>query len=193
MKREKTKDKIIKSTLQIMSKDGVHSITVRKIATAAKVNIAAINYYFGSKESLIQESLKSFMETMNVMFSVLDDKTKTPLDRLEVFFQQMMEYQVKSPALTRSIFSGLIGKVPDDKHLAEDEKNRFAKFKVVAGEITGIKEEELLSMKAILLMSGILQPIMLGSYLKYLAGFDFSKPADRKKYLDFLLASILKK
>ena len=69
MKREKTKDKIIKSTLQIMSKDGVHSITVRKIAVAAKVNIAAINYYFGSKDSLIQESLKSFLETMNTMFS----------------------------------------------------------------------------------------------------------------------------
>ncbi|NPV01808.1 MAG: TetR family transcriptional regulator [Brevinematales bacterium] len=193
MKREKTKDKIIKSTLQIMSKDGVHSITVRKIAVAAKVNIAAINYYFGSKDSLIQESLKSFLETMNTMFSVLDDKSKSPVERLEAFFQQMMEYQMKSPALTRSIFSGLIGKVPDDKHVAEDEKNRFGKFKSIAAEITGIKDDEQVSLKGIVLMSSILQPIMLGSYLKYLAGLDFSKPADRKKYLDYVINTVLKK
>jgi AcrR family transcriptional regulator len=46
-------DRIVLATLACIEQDGIDGLTVRAIARQAGVNIAAINYYFGSKDHLV--------------------------------------------------------------------------------------------------------------------------------------------
>jgi AcrR family transcriptional regulator len=49
--------RILLATVECIERYGVTGATVRRITEAAGVNIAAINYYFGSKEALLEAAL----------------------------------------------------------------------------------------------------------------------------------------
>lgn len=55
--------RIMESAGPIFAQKGFGPTTVREICTAAKVNQAAINYYFGSKENLYKEVFTSIYST----------------------------------------------------------------------------------------------------------------------------------
>src|SRR5688500_11224794 len=46
-------DRIVVATLRVIERDGLDALTVRTIAREAGANIAAINYYFRSKDDLV--------------------------------------------------------------------------------------------------------------------------------------------
>jgi AcrR family transcriptional regulator len=64
MEEMSVRDRIIATTLGLIEKEGVHGLTTRTIAREANVNIAAINYYFSSKQRLIEETLQSALDHM---------------------------------------------------------------------------------------------------------------------------------
>jgi AcrR family transcriptional regulator len=66
-------DRIVHATLACIEQDGIDGLTVRAIACAAGVNIAAINYYFRSKEQLVALALER----------MLDHGVRDPLSELE--------------------------------------------------------------------------------------------------------------
>lgn len=64
MNEVSTKDKILKVSHALFAQKGLHGVSVREIAKACDVNIAAINYHFKSKESLYAQAiLTSMLET----------------------------------------------------------------------------------------------------------------------------------
>jgi AcrR family transcriptional regulator len=50
-------DRIVRATIECLERYGVTGTTVRRITEAAGVNVASINYYFGSKEVLLETAL----------------------------------------------------------------------------------------------------------------------------------------
>ena len=52
-----TKERILDAAEQLVAEQGVVGASVRAIASAADVNLASINYHFGSKDSLVQAVL----------------------------------------------------------------------------------------------------------------------------------------
>ncbi|MBN1410374.1 MAG: ATP-binding cassette domain-containing protein [Spirochaetales bacterium] len=54
-----TKECIIETALKLIGTESFQSLTVRRIAEEAGVNVAAINYHFGSKEVLIKKAIDS--------------------------------------------------------------------------------------------------------------------------------------
>ena len=55
---DKTKEKILRAASRLFSENGLDGVTVREICRAAKVNIALVNYHFGSKEGLYRECVE---------------------------------------------------------------------------------------------------------------------------------------
>lgn len=55
---EDPRERIVEATLDGIDRVGVSGLTVRGIADAADVNGAAINYYFGTKDRLLEEVLE---------------------------------------------------------------------------------------------------------------------------------------
>lgn len=59
MKKEKknslTKERILSKAEILFARKGYYGVSVREITAAAKCNMAAVNYHFGSKENLYQQ------------------------------------------------------------------------------------------------------------------------------------------
>lgn len=51
------RQRIVLATVEVIEREGVANATVRRIVEAAGVNIAAVNYYFGTKDRLIEQAL----------------------------------------------------------------------------------------------------------------------------------------
>lgn len=66
-KREEasTRDRILAAAEKLFSHQGLERATIRGIAAEAGVNIAAVNYHFGSKEALERETFGVLAERVN--------------------------------------------------------------------------------------------------------------------------------
>lgn len=77
------KEKMVAITARILREKGFKAATVRTIAKEANVNIAAVRYYFGSKEELIGAALEYMMSALENVVSVLDDSRLSPTERMK--------------------------------------------------------------------------------------------------------------
>lgn len=68
-----TQKKLLDSALKLFAEHGFQQTSTRMITNEADVNLASVNYHFGSKEALIQA----------VFVSILDPLTKTLLKALD--------------------------------------------------------------------------------------------------------------
>ncbi|MBW2093068.1 MAG: helix-turn-helix transcriptional regulator [Deltaproteobacteria bacterium] len=55
MSQRDTKKRILDSAERLIAEEGYHSTSLRAITCDAGVNLAAVNYHFGSKEHLAEE------------------------------------------------------------------------------------------------------------------------------------------
>lgn len=70
---EDPRERIISAAREVFIEQGFDLATVREITLRADVNVAAINYYFGSKDELIGEVLSIMMEPYtNARIAALD-------------------------------------------------------------------------------------------------------------------------
>ncbi|CDG97288.1 transcriptional regulator CecR [Xenorhabdus bovienii] len=68
---EQAKQQLIESAIEIFGKSGLEGATTRNIAQHAKQNIAAISYYFGSKEGLYLAVAQFIADKLKSEFSPL--------------------------------------------------------------------------------------------------------------------------
>jgi TetR/AcrR family transcriptional regulator, regulator of cefoperazone and chloramphenicol sensitivity len=56
---EDARERMISAAMELFAEKGYEGMTVRDLAAAAGVNVAAVNYHFGSKDALYHECLRS--------------------------------------------------------------------------------------------------------------------------------------
>ena len=60
-----TKDRILHAAEDLFAQQGFASTSLRQVTSRADVNIAAVNYHFGSKDNLINEVFRRRMDDMS--------------------------------------------------------------------------------------------------------------------------------
>jgi len=60
-----TKDRILDAAEALFMAQGFEATSLRELTTAASVNLAAVNYHFGSKEELFETVLRRRLDPMN--------------------------------------------------------------------------------------------------------------------------------
>ena len=60
-----TRETILDTAESLFAQQGHEATSMRQITGAAGVNLASVNYHFGSKESLVQAVLKRRLEVLN--------------------------------------------------------------------------------------------------------------------------------
>jgi AcrR family transcriptional regulator len=79
---EITRNRIIDSAEKLFATAGFNAASLRAITTAAKVNLAAVNYHFGSKEALIKEVFARHLKPLNAerltLLTALEQRESTP-------------------------------------------------------------------------------------------------------------------
>ncbi len=65
MEAEGTKEKILEAAEKLFAENGFAATSLRRITAAADANLAAVNYYFGSKEELIRDIFARRLAAVN--------------------------------------------------------------------------------------------------------------------------------
>ena len=60
-----TKDRILGAAEELFAQNGFGGTSLRQVTSRADVNIAAVNYHFGSKENLVNEVFRRRMDDMS--------------------------------------------------------------------------------------------------------------------------------
>ncbi len=130
METTAAEEKIITATVECIEKYGIKGTTIRQIAEVAGVNSAAINYYFRSKDILIDRCMK---QTLHNAFDWEDvDKLpgSTANERCKAVFNDILEGGINYPGITRAHFYDLLVEGKDHSPLST-ELNGFIEKLVV--------------------------------------------------------------
>ncbi len=110
-----TKQDILDAAEVLFAEHGFGDTSLRAITTKANVNLAAVNYHFGSKKQLIQDVLKRYLDVMmpevDKQISVLMSNSSTPSmhQAFSVLVEPLLLLNRERPQGT-SIFVRLLGR-----------------------------------------------------------------------------------
>ena len=99
-----TRDKLIEVALNIFSLQGYEGASIRAIAEAAGVNVASINYHFGSKHNLYWAVMSYTHQVFKTKFESIAQSS----DTLEHMITNIFEDTLKNPVLFKSTMKMMI-------------------------------------------------------------------------------------
>lgn len=100
---EATRERILSAAIDFMEREGTAKATTRAIAAEAGVNIASINYYFRSKEALVEAALAvTWDNAMEHLRSFLETEPWEPRACLRALAAFLKEGAGNYPTLTRA-------------------------------------------------------------------------------------------
>ena len=77
-----TSEKILSAARELFEEKGFDLTSVREIATKADVNVALINYHFGSKENLLLAIMEQSVGTTRLKLNDINQSPSTPIEKL---------------------------------------------------------------------------------------------------------------
>ncbi|MFB6647601.1 TetR/AcrR family transcriptional regulator [Bacillus toyonensis] len=157
-----TKARILNTTLELIKKEGFERVTIRKIAALSDVNIALVNYHFGSKEKLISETIKVLLISFQGTFSILDNITVPAKERLKIFLLDYVLVIRQYPELVRKIIA-MGTTVFTSQYEYGDFLKRlgFSKVKNILSEITNETDQEILMMMTVQIFGSVFLPALM--------------------------------
>lgn len=115
MKQSDTIERILNSASALFAARGYSETSLRTITSAANVNLAAVNYHFGSKRTLIKAVFSRYMgpfcESLNRSLDECpqDDESSPSIDQLtRILFSSLFESMEKSGSCPQQ-FMRLLG------------------------------------------------------------------------------------
>ncbi|QSF47263.1 TetR/AcrR family transcriptional regulator [Paenibacillus tianjinensis] len=161
-----TKQTILDATVELIRENGFGCATLRNIAAKADINLALVNYYFGSKDHLLGAAVRVLVSTFNDAFQVLEDDLLPPRERLKEFFIRYITNLERYPGLAKQML--------DQRHVilgSHDEYARYCKMmrieKILAAlqEITGEQDKDQQMTMLFQLYGAMVFPIVMASSL----------------------------
>lgn len=188
MKNDPVKDKIIDAAVECIGKYGLESITNRLVAKEANVNHAAINYYFGSKENLLNEAVKRSLDNYLSEFLSLDQypevSTRTILQK---FLTEVLRDSLSSPHFIKSyLYEPILHN--DYNGIFIDRFNTFLKNISNQADIDILgKTKEEVKMAITQIISSLMFVSLLPNFFQKSTDIDFSDSKAQEYYVNYLL------
>lgn len=86
-----TREKILLAAKELFEEKGFDVTSVREIASKAGVNVALINYHFGSKENLLLLLLEESVDQNRLKLSTINASDGTPQEKLTAVVELYVE------------------------------------------------------------------------------------------------------
>jgi AcrR family transcriptional regulator len=186
------KQKIINSTLKLIAKKNSMLLTVREIIKEAKVNIAAINYYFGSKNGLMQEIEKRFFREITAINHEFFRNPSPEKDSLYKWSLKILTYLVENPAMINFIKKFIIMDSSKQIPQCEDIPILLGSLEQYFIQILPDMDKKPRRFKIIQFFSGLILPLTFSfENLQEFYSYDVRKKTDRIQYVNSLLSTIL--
>lgn len=186
--RLSTKELILKCAYDIFSEKGFLVGTVREIARRADVNIAAINYYFSSKEILIDMVTDKYLSELYDLFPILENTDVPPMQRLRTYIDRFMSLSTSN--IHRNLFMQAFGNENIIPKTMDAMKAHVEIWEKLINEITGIQDKAVLNLKGALISSVVIYPVLINNYGIEVIHLDFHKAEDRNNYIDIIIDTL---
>nr|WP_321468887.1 TetR family transcriptional regulator [uncultured Desulfobulbus sp.] len=98
-----TREKIIQAAVELFAEKGLDATSMRDITNQAGVNLAAINYHFGSKKGLIAEVFSTNLDPLNTarlarLDQLVHEQNTPSLEAvLDAFIGPVVQYYLDAP------------------------------------------------------------------------------------------------
>ena len=108
-KEQSTQEAILLATINCINENGIEHLTTRKIAERAGANIASINYYFRTKEQLVNQALKITINHMlEDVIATIDDEDLPFKQKLTDIFYYLISGARNNPGITTAHLYSLV-------------------------------------------------------------------------------------
>jgi AcrR family transcriptional regulator len=110
-----TKNKILDAAEILFADTGFNGTSLREITSTAGVNLAAVNYHFGSKKELIKAVMSRYMDELaprleSALLVIIQQDRKPKLDEVFLAFVEPLLYLNEFRPSGTSTFLGLLGR-----------------------------------------------------------------------------------
>jgi AcrR family transcriptional regulator len=188
---DSVEEKIIVATIECLEKNGVQGTTIRKIAESAGINSAAINYYFRSKEVLVQRAMERTLANAFDWTDLASLPGDTPQEYCAAIFIHLLEGGVHYPGITRAHFYSLLT-AGDYDTLVVKKLNKFVEHLVTELQQRGLKMEKgKLETACIQITSSVFMLILSPKLFQPGFGLDVTDPKQRQELITGLVDHLL--
>jgi AcrR family transcriptional regulator len=181
-----TREKIIKTTIDILKVKDAECVTFKAIADLAGIGVGLINYHFQDKENLIDIAIQTFIhEEINHGEKEIVSLPLSPIEKLKFSMKGYADFLVAYPNISKvSIMNELQGK--GKYSLIE---SGYQHYIPLLEEIFGGEKDNLS-----LLLEQIVAPIQMmflqNAKLKKLTGRDFFDDGQREEMIERLIHNL---
>lgn len=92
---------ILGATLEIIASDGIDAVTHRRVAEIAGVSPGSTTHHFSSREDLIRETFRFYLQMASEFMSAIDEEIRAsiadPLDRVRSFATEIIKREFENP------------------------------------------------------------------------------------------------
>ena len=186
-----TKQRIVQATMNIIAEEGLPNTTVRKIASRAGVNVAAVNYHFGGKDAVINESFAAITKELRDSFRFLKDVGGDDIVNLSMFINEYTDIMFKYPDLLQNAIGLVIRhRVIEVDYLTFLRSEGIDLIKSMIGRIRPDLDQLQAHLKTLQLISALSYPFLLGDLTREVMGIDLQDPETRSRYNRMVIKSI---
>lgn len=185
---------ILDRTIYLMGKLGTTNVAIRAIAREAGVNVAAVNYYFSSKERMMSLMADRFQTGFLGVMDLLENGDLPPVERLRIWAEIVMGSLAGYPGVLTLMERQLAAEPPDvfGQTLRSAMQSAIRQLEAVLREIIGAVDEQRLAFKLTLFISTLAGPyprqFVQGPERR---GGRTPAPAQQARFLDLLLEHLV--
>ncbi len=123
---EERRRQILETTLRLVAEGGVDSVTHRRVAAAAGVPLGSTTYYFESREHLLREAFRHFLERTRAAQSALAERFEDlDANGIVEYLVELTEREFADPNMIRAeyeltLFASRDAAIAEELHRWDD-------------------------------------------------------------------------
>lgn len=117
-----TKERILVAAEELVAHDGFDGVSLRDITAAARVNLAAVHYHFGSKDGLIDALITRYIRPINLERLRLLDEVESvygerpvPVEKLLEAFMRPLLDRLGDSGISAMLFFKMVGRCMSER------------------------------------------------------------------------------
>ena len=185
-----TKQRILDAAMTMFAKECRLQCTTRELAARAKVNLASLNYYFRTKNKLIEEVETIVSRQIEGICQILSDTATPPYKRLFDWGYKMMTYLLENPGIVYLWAEKRIHTKAFNENvfrLIQDNENNLIKS---LSTLSSEKDTEKLKYKAVQFFSCIINPVIMEIGVKDNIAIAIQDEHVRKEYIETIVSQL---